>query len=117
MKVIRYHGLPNSKVERVGLLLGGSSLGLGDEKNPVKLLKEQQLDTVICGEIVEWTIPAYVRDAEMLGINLSMIVIGHEKSEEVGMKNIVPWMKSFIHHVNIEFIEAGEPFQYFYSRD
>lgn len=117
MDVIRYIGSPNSRIERAGLLLGGSSLGLGDERNPMKLMKDQMLDTVICGDITEWTLAAYVRDAVMLGMNKSMIIIGHEKSEESGMNHLVPWIKSFIGNVDVTFVEAGEPFQYHYHKE
>lgn len=112
LKVVRFIGEPTSTVHRVGLLLGGSSLGLGDERNPMKLIAAQQLDTVICGDITEWTLPAYVRDANMLGIKKNMIILGHEKSEEMGMKYLVPWLQTFL-PCSIEFIDAQEPFTYF----
>ncbi|WP_017470895.1 Nif3-like dinuclear metal center hexameric protein [Amphibacillus jilinensis] len=113
MKVIRYIGAEDAVVQRIGLLLGGSSLGLGDERNPMKLVQANHLDTVICGDITEWTLSAYIRDASMLGINKNMIILGHEKSEEIGMKNIVPWMKKHLPNLEISFIDSEEPFRYF----
>ncbi|WP_090792244.1 Nif3-like dinuclear metal center hexameric protein [Pelagirhabdus alkalitolerans] len=115
MEVVRYIGSPQASAKRVGLLLGGSSLGLGDEKNPMKLVNSQNLDTVICGDITEWTLSAYMRDAYMMGMNKTMIILGHEKSEEVGMSNIVPWIQSLISDVPVHFVEADEPFDYFYQ--
>ena len=100
-------------VKRIGLLLGGSSLGLGDETNPIQLIHNQDLDMVICGDIFEWTIPAYVRDAKMQGVDLSMIVIGHNRSEEEGMKYVASWIESFVSNVPVEFIESGDPFEFY----
>lgn len=110
---IRYIGSLDKPVKRIGLLLGGSSLGLGDETNPIQLIHNQDLDMVICGDIFEWTIPAYVRDAKMQGLDLSMIVIGHNRSEEEGMKYVASWIESFVSNVPIEFIESGDPFEFY----
>lgn len=52
---------------------------------PMKLMKDNQLDLAICGDITEWTLSAYVRDAAALGMNKAMLVLGHERSEEAGM--------------------------------
>lgn len=110
---IRYIGSLDAPVKRIGLLLGGSSLGLGNETNPIQLIQKQKLDMVICGDIIEWTIPPYVRDAQMQGLNISMLVIGHNRSEEEGMKYVVSWIKSFISEVPVTFIESGEPFNFY----
>jgi putative NIF3 family GTP cyclohydrolase 1 type 2 len=113
MPVIRFIGHQNTPVKKVGLLLGGSSLGLGDETNPMKLIRRKGIDTIICGDIFEWTIASYIRDALMLGKPLSMIVIGHNRSEEEGMKYIVPWIESLVPDTPVTFVEAGDPFNYF----
>lgn len=112
MEVIQIVGNPRMKVERVGVLVGGGSLGLGTEELPMKLMHENQLDLLICGDIIEWTISAYVRDAAAMGMNKGMLVLGHERSEEVGMKHLGSWLKDIIGETKISFIDSGEPFQY-----
>jgi len=67
---------------------------------------------LICGDITEWTISAYVRDAAALGMNKGMLVLGHERSEEMGMKHLGKWMKDITGDIEIQFIDAGEPFLY-----
>ena len=42
MKVIRVVGDPDMKCSRVGILVGGGSLGLGQEEMPAKLMNDQQ---------------------------------------------------------------------------
>jgi putative NIF3 family GTP cyclohydrolase 1 type 2 len=97
---------------RVGILVGGGSLGLGHEEMPAMLMNEQQLDVMICGEITEWTLSAYVRDAAVLGFNKAMIVVGHERSEEPGMKELANRLKPLLKEIPIHFADSGEPFIY-----
>lgn len=112
MDVVQIVGNPDMPVSRVGVLVGGGSLGLGLEERPMVLMKERNLDLVICGDITEWTISAYVRDAAALGMNKGMLVLGHERSEEWGMKYLGDWMHSITADVEIVFLDAGEPFSY-----
>lgn len=112
MDVIQIVGDPQMKVSKVGVLVGGGSLGLGFEELPMKLMHKNQLDLVICGDITEWTISAYVRDAAAMGFNKGMLVLGHERSEEMGMKYLGEWMQDLVEGTPIEFIDAKEPFTY-----
>lgn len=112
MDVVQIVGNPNMLVRRVGVLVGGGSLGLGREERPMMLMEERKLDLVICGDITEWTLSAYVRDAAALGMNKGMLVLGHERSEEWGMKYLGEWMHSITGDIEITFLDAGEPFSY-----
>ncbi len=110
LTAIRSIGDPAMAVERVGLLPGGGSLGLGVEQMPMQLMRKRKLDTLICGDITEWTLPAYVRDAFQLGLCKSILVLGHERSEEAGMKHLGAWMRSVTGDIPVTFVDSGEPF-------
>lgn len=112
MKNIRAIGNMKMKCTRVGILVGGGSLGLGQEEMPAKLMREQQLDVIVCGEITEWTVSAYVRDAAAMGFNKAMIIVGHERSEEPGMKWLAQYLQPLLKGTPVHFINAGEPFIY-----
>ena len=112
MKVIRIVGNPEMKCSRVGILVGGGSLGLGQEEMPAKLMYDQQLDVMICGEITEWTLSAYVRDAAALGFSKTMIIVGHERSEELGMKHLANRLQPLLGEIPVHFSDAREPFIY-----
>lgn len=112
MKVIQIVGNPESACARIGVLVGGGSLGLGREQMPMELMQEKDLDVMICGDITEWTLCAYVNDASMLGMNKAMIVIGHERSEEWGMKYMAEWLKPLVGSLTVTFVDAKEPFIY-----
>jgi putative NIF3 family GTP cyclohydrolase 1 type 2 len=112
IEVIQVVGEAKTECRRVGILVGGGSLGLGIEEMPAKLMHEQQLDAIICGEITEWTLSAYVRDAAALGFNKAIIVVGHERSEEPGMKGLADLLRPVFGEIPVHFLDAGEPFIY-----
>jgi len=76
------------------------------------LMRQMNLDLVICGDITEWTLPAYIRDAMQLGFNKGMLVLGHERSEEPGMKYLGEWLEPALDGTKVVFIDAKEPFEY-----
>ncbi len=112
MEVVQIVGNPQMSVKRVGVMVGGGSLGLGIEACPMQMMRENQLDAAVCGEITEWTLSAYIRDACSLGMNNGMLVLGHERSEEMGMKHLVSWLEELLSGMRIIFIDAQEPFAY-----
>ncbi|MCT2536720.1 Nif3-like dinuclear metal center hexameric protein [Aquibacillus koreensis] len=112
MNTIQIVGDPEMKCQRVGILVGGGSLGLGREQMPMEWIREHNVDVVVCGEILEWTLCAYINDAKMLGLNKGMIVLGHERSEEWGMKYMQEWLKPLVNDCPVTFIDAKEPFIY-----
>jgi putative NIF3 family GTP cyclohydrolase 1 type 2 len=112
MKVIQIVGNPDAVCSRIGILVGGGSLGLGREQMPMELMRDKALDVMICGDITEWTLCAYVNDASMLGMNKAMIIIGHERSEEWGMKHMAEWLKPLVSGLPVSFVDTREPFVY-----
>ena len=117
MDVIRIVGDPDMEVERVSVLVGGGSLGLGREEAPMIQMFQENVDVVVCGDITEWTLSAYVRDAAMLGMRKGMLVLGHERSEEWGMKYLPEWLEPIAEGIPAVFLDAGEPFVWSKGRD
>jgi putative NIF3 family GTP cyclohydrolase 1 type 2 len=112
MEVIQVVGDPGMRCSRAGILVGGGSLGLGREEMPAELMHDEKLDVMVCGEITEWTLSAYVRDAAAMGFKKAMIVVGHERSEEPGMKDLAGRLRPLFKGVPVRHIDAGEPFIY-----
>lgn len=112
MSIVRIVGNPGSPCSRIGVLVGGGSLGLGREEMPMELMREKELDVMVCGDITEWTLCAYVNDASMLGMNKAMIVVGHERTEEWGMKYLAEWLLPLVDGMPVKFVDAKEPFVY-----
>jgi putative NIF3 family GTP cyclohydrolase 1 type 2 len=113
MGVVRIVGSPEMECERVGILVGGASIGLGvDEALPMKIMRTKSIDVMVCGEITEWTLCAYVNDARMLGLKKALLIIGHERSEEWGMKHMAEWLRPLVSGLPVTFVDAQEPFRY-----
>jgi putative NIF3 family GTP cyclohydrolase 1 type 2 len=108
----RIIGKPDATCRRVGILVGGGSLGLGREEMPMQFMKDMDIDVVVCGEVTEWTLCSYINDAAALGLNKSMIIVGHERTEEWGMKRMAKWLPSLLGGIPVSFVNAGEPFSY-----
>lgn len=112
MDVVQIIGDPGMKCSRVGILVGGGSLGLGREEMPMQVMEKHDIHVMVCGEITEWTLCAYVNDACMLGMNRALLIIGHERTEEWGMKYMAEWLKPLIPGMPVHFADAREPFKY-----
>lgn len=112
MDVVQIVGDPDMAVERVGVLVGGGSLGLKSETQPMEYMQRHKLDVAVCGDIKEWTLTPYVRDSNALGMPMGMLMLGHERSEEWGMKHLVSWLSDITNETEVVFVDAKEPFSY-----
>jgi putative NIF3 family GTP cyclohydrolase 1 type 2 len=112
MECIRVIGKSDMKCSNIGVLVGGGSLGLGDELMPAKTMTEDKLDVLVCGEIVEWTSCSFVRDAALLGLNKAMIILGHNRTEECGMQFLPEWIRPLVGDIPVCHISSGDPFGY-----
>jgi len=110
--VVRVVGDLSMPVSRVGLLIGGGSLGLGSDTMPMEMMRQLNLDVIVAGEILEWTLCAYIRDAAQLGLPKALIVAGHNRTEEAGMQHLPEWLAAFLPGVPVSFVASGDPFVY-----
>lgn len=112
LPVLRYIGNPDMICRKVGLLAGGSCTLLDYEEHPMVTMEQSGMDVAICGDIHEWTMPAYIRDAYQMGMMKAMIIPGHDRTEEAGMKYLHTWLQPLVGEIPIVFLESGDPFQY-----
>lgn len=109
---VRASGDPQAACSRVAVLVGGGSLGFGRMPDmPLRLMGEKDIDVIVCGEIAELLLGTYMQDAASLGLPRSMIVLGHERSEEWGMQFMQSWLSQEV-SVPVYFVNAKEPFIY-----
>lgn len=112
MDAVQVIGDPGQKAEHLSVLVGGGSLGLGDELMPMRDMMEKGIDTLVCGETTEWTSISYVRDAAQLGLGKGMIILGHNRTEEAGMKHFPAFLQPLVGDIPVVFIPSGEPVCY-----
>jgi putative NIF3 family GTP cyclohydrolase 1 type 2 len=102
-RTMRVVGDPKTKVSRVVLYPGASNPMFAVKLNP-------ESEVFVGGESTEWEGGAYARDVITAGLRKGVIFLGHEVSEEPGMRVCADWLKTFIPEIPVEWITAGEPF-------
>ena len=107
---VRVVGDPSMTVTNVALLPGAAGL-----REQVALLERDDIQVLVAGESAEWEAVEYVRDAAALakvgkGRPKALILLGHEPSEEAGMKQCATWLREVLPGMRIDFVPAGSPF-------
>ena len=57
---------------------------------------EKDADVIIPGEVIDWTVLSYVRDAMQLNKRKAVINLGHFNWEELGMKYMKDWLSELL---------------------
>ena len=90
--------------ERVGLFVGSPGPYV-----QLPAITEHRLDLLICGEVDEWALTEYARDAQTYGHNLGLIIVGHQPTEEAGMAYLAGWLAPKLPDISISHIPSGYP--------
>lgn len=59
----------------------------------IRTMEQNEIECIIPGEIIEWTVLSYIRDGISLGRNLACINPGHFNWEELGAKYAKDWLE------------------------
>jgi putative NIF3 family GTP cyclohydrolase 1 type 2 len=103
---VRIVGDPKMRVTQVALLPGASGL-----MRQAAMLQRADVQVLVAGESREWETVEYAQDAAAEGRHKALILLGHEPSEEAGMRYCAEWLKSVLPGIPIQFISAGDPFE------
>ncbi len=125
MNGIRYMGRDEDEIKRILIVAhlypaGFGNEGIGEDgfyhdyaMELMQVMEAQNIDALIPGEIVEWTILAYIRDAIALGKTKACFNIGHFCLEELGMKYAKDWIKELVSDtVGVHYIPSKDAFCY-----
>jgi putative NIF3 family GTP cyclohydrolase 1 type 2 len=102
---LRTIGNLQQSCERIALLPGA----WGGQRQ-VSVAEREKPDVLIVGETPEWETAEYIRDANLLGKKIALIVLGHSVSEEPGMEWLVEWLQPKLPGTKIIHIPSGNPF-------
>ncbi len=108
LKTIRVIGRPEHKIKQIGLTVGA----YGGEYQVKFLSKHSDVDTLVCGETVEWQTGEYIRDATLQGREISLIILGHVLSEQEGMNYLVEWLKPKVPDLPIHYVAVPDLFTF-----
>lgn len=102
---LRVVGNLQQTCERVALLPGA----WGGQRQ-VSTAETEKPDVLIVGEVAEWETAEYIRDANLLGKKIALIVLGHSQSEEPGMEYLVDWLQPKLAGIKVSHLPSGNPF-------
>lgn len=103
--VLRVVGNPDLEVTKVALMPGAA----GTERHLV-LLRRDDVQALVIGEVPEWETIEYVADAASEGKPKALILMGHIPSEQAGMESCADWLRTFVKGVPITFVATHEFF-------
>ncbi len=105
IKRVKIAGERNKKSTHIALCFGTPG-GVYD------LLRDESVEIVLTGEICEWMLGEYARDASALGFNKSIIVMGHIGSERDGMRLLAEKLSKKHTSFETKYFECGEVYTY-----
>lgn len=123
---LRYIGDPDAKVSRVALCAHLYPGGFGPAQDGGgttyadyatllmgEMEKEDGIEVLIPGEIIEWDVLSYIRDAAALGKNKACMNIGHFNLEELGMRYAADWLGDLLcGAVPVHYVPTGDIFRF-----
>ena len=85
-------------------------IGPADNKE-LAHIEEDNVDTILCMEITDFTVAIYMRDGAMLGLDKTVLAAGHFNVEEPGMK----WfgekhLTKLLPGIPVQFVQAGDSY-------
>lgn len=101
---LRVVGDPNLAITRIGIIPGAAGT-----QRQILALRTDAVEVLIIGEVPEWETIAYVRDASEQGRHKALILLGHEVSEEDGMKKILNDLHALFPNLPVAHLSAGQP--------
>ena len=106
IRQVRVIGDRNQVCKRISVMPGAAG---GTAQ--IKLLQKEKPDVLIVGEVHEWETAEYIRDAQAMGLPMSLIVLGHAESEEPGMAWLAPWLQPKVGEIKVTHIPSHNPFR------
>lgn len=105
VKHVRIAGARDIKSTRIAPMFGAPS-------SKADLFANEDIEILIAGEICEWKFAEYARDAAALGMNKSVIAVGHVGGERDGMRFLYEKMKAELPSLEIKYLETDEVYTY-----
>lgn len=114
MNGVRFIGNPDMIVNKIALVGHLYPQDINNEYS-VKVIKtlEEGVDVIVPGEVIDWTVLSYVRDAVELGKNKAVLNIGHFNSEELGMKYAKIWLDELLENkIEVTYVPSGDMYNF-----
>ena len=123
---LRYVGNPQSRIRRVAIMAHLYPGAFGPEGEDERgfyqdystgLIREMESedgpDAIIPGELIEWNVVSYIRDAVQLGRNKACFNVGHFNLEELGMRYAADWIGKITEHkVPVHYVPSNDMYRF-----
>ena len=109
LKALRFTGNPGTVVRKAAI---AAHLLPGFQK-VIEAVEKEQVDLLLPGEIIDWEIPCYFKDAGQLGLNKACLHLGHFNWEELGMKYAVNWLRELAPGLPVVYCPNEDMYRYF----
>lgn len=123
---LAYIGKPETKITRIPIVAHLYPCAVGDATEDangnyhdyaVSLIQEMEKpngpQAIIPGEIVQWHVLSYVRDAVSLGRDMACFNVGHFNIEELGMRYAKDWLTELTGNtLPVTYVPTGDIFQF-----
>lgn len=106
----RIVGDPDARVSRIAFCGHIFPSWNDEERIPTQLLSRDDVDVLIPGEIIDWTVVPYVRDAAQLGMSKALIHVGHFNLEEPGMRYLAQKIAKLVPELPVHYVPASDPY-------
>jgi len=103
-RTLRVVGDPNMEIIHVAIHPGAAGL-----QKQVLALRSDNTEVLLAGESAEWEAVEYVRDASAQGRHKALMLLGHEVSEEAGMKQCAEDLRPLFPNLPVIHIPAAQP--------
>lgn len=108
---MRIIGDPDMQVERAAVVF--HFLGTDMDREVLRFVKENGVQVLIPGEVVDWTVGEYVQDGLFFGQKLALLNPGHFNWEEPGMEYMAQWLREDLGgEVPVRFIQSGDQYRW-----
>ncbi len=119
---LRYVGDPAARVKSLALVghlypMGGRALRRDGKPKEysVQIIDtlERKADVILPGEVIDWTVLSYVRDAAQQGRAKAVINMGHFNWEELGMRYAQEWLSRLLEErLPVTYVPSGDMYRY-----
>ena len=124
MNGVRLIGNPHAKIRRIALVghLYPEAFGK-TETTPdgfteygteiIGLMEHHGVQAIIPGEVIEWTVLSYIRDAAAMGEDKAALIIGHFNWEELGMRYARDYIEELVFGAcPVKYLPTGDIAEY-----
>ena len=106
---VKIMGNPDNKVRKVRIPFHV----LGDAREDIQEADKEGIDCYLTMEVVDFTLAEYIRDSSMLGLEKSIIGMGHFNLEEPGMEYMLTYLYDAIEEaIPAYYVQSGDMYSY-----